>query len=193
MASVLQRYSVAGSKDKGPHAYNSSAWANRPLAPTSIAYAGNDVQIIRMLLKKMRKVNLSAALISAVQTHSVRYEGAFRNRTNEVSRMRQKVLVMEEHGILDQADLPADHPRQIPNTHICGRGYWEQAVSGLRSKNPSPPLFDKVLTVLQHDDWYTKAAFPHIRQLAAAYPHFTAKQRAIICNPPKLSDYDDDY
>jgi hypothetical protein len=68
---------------------------------------------------------------------------------------------------------------------------------GLHSKQPN--VYNDVLFVLQHNDWYTEEARKELERLSLSYP-FTFNQRNRIANPPALisreeeeSDFDGDY
>ena len=194
--SVSQRYSIQASKTDCPHKFDPTAWAKRPLAPSDISYAGNDILVIRLLAEKMRQIKLSTKLKADVQVHSKRYEGMYRDLAVEVERNRggSNVFVMEEHGILDPSELPANHPRRTPTSFVGGIK-WDKAVLALQDHGSQPlSLFDNVLFILQHDDWYTEAGYDYLRQLVSEYPYFTSKQRSRLASPPKLQreeEYDD--
>ena len=137
--------------------------------------------------------------MEGVRNHSARYARFFRDLSDETytTLKRSRDLIMEEHAIVDAATLPADHLRRPPESgsRVSGRLKWEQTMAALKSRDRQqhPNLFNDVLFILQHNDWYTKEAYVLLRQLCDGYP-FTAKQRNRIRNPPALQqeeDYDD--
>ena len=201
MDTVAARLGLSTAKLPKPHAYSSQVWAERPLKASAIAYAANDVHVIRQMFIKSRSVQLERQLKNAVMEHSKRYEGMFRDLDSAAHsvKMLDKTFLCEEHPIIQESALPTSHPRLPAESQrqSLGREKWDAAVHALLTKDTSNPskVFNNVLFILQHNDWYTTEAYAYLRQLSASYP-FTAKQRARIRSPPKLErseDYDDDY
>lgn len=68
-----------------------------------------------------------------------------------------------------------------------------------RSQEVSKTVFDDVLFVLQHNDWYTDVACTELQNLSRNYSYFAGKQRQRITveDPPvqlRRDNYDsDDY
>ena len=195
MANISERYAVHSAKLTVSHAL----WGKRPLPEAAIEYASADVHVIKQLVTEMKKTELSEVLRKAVSLNSARYESYFRERESPICRNafgmikdKDKDIVMEEHPIISPADLPPDHPRLAPT----GKGFqlekWDKAVAPLRSREVSKNVFNDVLFVLQHNDWYTDAARTELQNLSRSYPYFTEKQRQRIGNPPVLRRYDSD-
>jgi 3'-5' exonuclease len=210
MDAVSRRCGIALTKLPAPHGglFGSSnkAWSKRPLPVQAIAYAAQDVYIIKQIYTKINsltnnfKCPLGIKLENAARVHAKRYEGMYRDREKALQRVLEKDFVTEEHAIVTQADLPALHPNKPPSDYRQSKGKekWDDAIHKLRHKAVSDrnALFSTVLFILQHDDWYTDEALTLVRQLSVEYPNFTSKQRAIIHNPPALpqeDDYDEYY
>ena len=68
------------------------------------------------------------------------------------------------------------------------------AIEALLSQTASKTLFNEVMVIIQHDDWYTEGQRSNLQDVALKYNHFTRKQKARIRNPPNLGrGYDDEY
>jgi hypothetical protein len=178
-----------------PHAKDPGVWGERPLSAQAVAYAANDAHVIRELLHAMRATQLSETLAQAVKEHSARYEDQFRSRSDDSpSRPLDKEFVIEEHPIVDASDLP---PRPYKETLGGARNKavakWEFAEWHLkRADTDTQAVFQVVMCIRQHDEWYTELGQSKILALAEAYG-FSAKQLARIRNPPSLGGDDDRY
>jgi hypothetical protein len=158
--------------------------------PDSIAYAANDIVAIKILCHCLRQLSLMPQLQEAVQIHSKRYANECRERNaNQTTNKREEV------AILDIDTLPDDHAHSLPAwpMHMKGRMVWDRTRIALTLKRKTKHVFNDTLFVLQHDDWYTGQAYTKLEKWIEEYPHFTAKQRAIIECPPSLQRYDSEY
>ena len=194
MEKVLSRYSIIASlveeKAKHPHKHNANVWKDRPLSSASLKYAGNDASIIKLLWHKMLESNVSNLLLERTVLYSKRYESMFRDLATEVDYFRDKDLIMEEHAIILDSELPPNHPKNLGYAPSYSEQRWIKAVQSLELRLPS--AFNEVTYVLQHDDWYTDKGREEMRRLASKYP-FTSKQRYRIANPPSLATREEDY
>jgi len=192
MEKVLSRYSAetAIGKSSAPHKRDSNVWKKRPLSVASVKYAGNDVNVIKILWEKMNSARVPTWLMEKVILHSKRYEGMFRDKEKEVHPCFDKDFVMEEHGIIIENELPSSHPRKPRKAANYTEERWQKAVMGLHSKQPN--AYNDVLFVLQHNDWYTEEARKELKRLSLSYP-FTVKQRNSIANPPALIAREDSF
>jgi len=196
METVSKRYSIEASLNKStaPHRSNINIWKQRPLSSTCIQYAANDVHVIKQLWYEMSNSDVSNLLMQRTIEHSRRYESMFRDRAKEVKFYLDKEFVMEEHAIVTESELPADHPRNMRDTPSYTIQKWNKAIAALESRTPN--AYNDVIFILQHDDWYTDAGRNEMKRLATKYP-FTSKQRFRIANPPSLvteeeyEDYED--
>ena len=109
MSHISERYlphdtmqHLGGTADNGPHKTDRLVWKNRPLSDNNIAYAANDVHIIRELLNNFRHRKVPAALMLGVDKHSNRYLGHLRDRTTAATFETDKDFIMEEHPIVDE-------------------------------------------------------------------------------------------
>ena len=207
MDAVAKRSGLSITKLPCPHSFGSSVWSKRPLDPTAIAYAAQDVHVIREIQtaqhSSVTKALLTSAnnlwpkLEAAVREHSQRYEGMYRDMPKPLNRSHlTKDFITEEISLVDASELPNDHPNSAPERQSKGKEKWDAVMSELRLNNPpSTSLFNNVLFVLQHNDWYTDEGIEIVRDLALACTHLTFNQKNRIRNPPKLSSgYDsDDY
>jgi len=166
MEKVLSHYSAetAIGKSSAPHRGDSNVWKKRPLSVASVNYAGNDVNVIKILWEKMDNVRVPTWLMEKVILHSKRYEGMFRDKEKEVDRYFEKNFVMEEHGIILENELPSSHPRKPSKAATYTEERWQKAVMGLHSKQPN--VYNDVLFVLQHNDWYTEEARKEMKRLS---------------------------
>ena len=190
LETVATRNGVVLKYMHAPHKTQSNVWARRPLQPDSIAYAANDIVAIKMLCLCLRQVSLMPQLQEAVQIHSERYANECRGlQTNQATNKREEV------AIVDIDTLPDDHAHSLPAwpMHMKGRLVWDRTRIALRLKRKTKHVFNDTLFVLQHDDWYTAPAYVTLKKWIEEYPHFTAKQRAIIECPPSLHIHDSDY
>ena len=73
---MLSHYSAetAIGKSNAPHKGDSNVWKNRPLSVASVNYAGNDVNVIKILNVR---VPTRTWLMEKVILHSKRYKGMF--------------------------------------------------------------------------------------------------------------------
>ena len=195
MQTVSMRYFEADTGGlEAPHATEVGVWGKRPLSAQAVEYAANDTHVISKLLHAMRaKAQLSETLQRAVKEHSARYEGHFRSRAD--GSVIDKSFIKEEHAIVGMSDLPADHPyhESADSRKPNDLRRWEDAVRQLeRPSGDRTQVYNKVLFIRQHDEWYTAEGHAKILALADAFP-FTAKQRERIRNPPTMGgDSDDD-
>jgi hypothetical protein len=104
---------------------------------------------------------------------------------------------MEEHAIVDAANLPTHHPMRQAKRKGHQLEKFDTVVEQLRSgdREIKNKAFDGALFVFQHDEWYATEAYTFLAALIASYPHFSSKQRAILACPPALRSgwSDDDY
>jgi len=169
-------------------------WGERPLTEAAIAYAAKDVHTIAALLAQMDGTEVSESLMAGVKMHSARYENQFRNSERSIPRKpysnADKELIMEELPIVDWCDLdPTKHPRRaITEPKTISVQKWNDATDQLVSHphdSNHTPLFNKVMSIVQHDHWYTAKARMHIQELALKYP-FTKKQQKSLQEPPEM-------
>lgn len=202
MDAVAKRSGLTITKLPSPHMFSSSAWAKRPLDPKLIAYAAQDVCIIKEIKEATRSaVNESVdralpwcKLEAAVDEHSQRYEGVYRDLEIPLNRMKiaDKNLVTEEIALIDSSVLPSNHPNNPPENQSKGKEKWDAVMLHLRANSTSNSLFSGVLFILQHDDWYTNEGLKLVQSLALKHSSFTSKQRERIRNPPALSRWEDE-
>ena len=175
-----------------PHVFRHNIWAERPLDEKTLEYAAHDIQVIIEMAKAASKINLSSQLQAAIERGCRRYETLFRDCSED--NMPTLADRREEHPIISEEELPPTHPRLPGNHMLKGRQKRDDTVKKLKEYDSSNmnALYNNVMFILQHDDWYTDSAFVYVRGLCRNYPYFTQKQRQQIQSPPKLRRYDDD-
>ena len=77
------------------------------------------------------------------------------------------------------------------NNHFKERNMNEYTyiVNKLTTNIYDNKLYNKVISFLQHDEWYTKEQLSTVAQLSTKYSYFTKKQLDKINNPPSLQYY----
>lgn len=180
MNKIAERYGVTTVKGSVSH----KRWGKRPLPKKEIKYAAKDVVIIKELLTAMRETaTISRKLVEAVREHSERYASFLRDRKVAIHRQRDRDIVLEEHPIITQEELPPDHSRRKP--YAVER--WEKALKPLQAREESATVYNDVMFIFQHSKWYTAKAFERLALLAPEYPHFTENQSHRIMSSLGLS------
>jgi hypothetical protein len=194
MQVAAARLNVSTAKLPKPHVGfgGSKIWTKRPLADQTLLYAAGDVQIIREMFDAASKIHLSNQLQRAAEKACRRYESVFRDCPEDNT--NKSDVRREEHPIISSDELPASHPR-LPGQHVMrGRVKWDETVAKLKAHDVSNTnsLYNDVTFIVQHDAWYTAAAFSYLRKLCTDYPYFSGRQLERINNPPKLQRWEDD-
>lgn len=68
---------------------------------------------------------------------------------------------------------------------------YKLVVSKLTANIKDNKLYNKVISFIQHDEWYTSQQINEVRELAKKYLHFSPKQREKLANPPAFRSNDD--
>lgn len=119
MAKISERYltrtelRLLGHNMPAPHKYDSQVWGKRPIRAQALHYAGADVHTICLLVKNMRRFELTPELLHRVKLHSARYVSAFRDLQRALRPWpHDKEIILLEHSILDDDVLPASMLRE---------------------------------------------------------------------------------